>query len=583
MPEKIFYGVPASGGIEIGPAYLYYAQGLTIPRRLLKPEEIDPELKRFQAALTKTRDQIKELEERAKQKLGEEHASIFSAHQVLLDDPLFTEDVARAVSADHVNSEFVLHEALENFKTVMASLNDEYFRERSGDIRDVGNRVLRNLLGKGDKEQLKKLGKEIILVANDLTPSDMVNLPTETIKAFCTDVGGKTSHVAIVSRSLGLPAVVGMRDATAEIQDGDVLIVDGTKGLVLVNPGPLIIEQYRHLKDEYIAFQKSLESFKNLSAVTPDGRHVVLAANIESPLELNEMSRYGAEGIGLYRTEFLYMNREDAPLEEEQFQAYKELAMKTGPNPAIIRTLDLGGDKFLSSLNDAEERNPFLGLRAIRLCLKKPEIFKIQLRAILRAAAYGPIKIMFPMISTLEEVLESKALLRECAEELKNEGQVFRSGVEVGVMIEIPSAAIIADILIQEVDFFSIGTNDLIQYSMAVDRANESVAYLYEPLNPAILRLISMTVEAAHKAGKWVGMCGEMAGDPQLVPLLLGMGLDELSASISVLSEIKRIIRMMPYEKAREIAQAAIRVKTSDEVFEIIRNNVPSEINSIPF
>jgi phosphotransferase system enzyme I (PtsI) len=583
LPEKIFYGVPASGGIEIGPAYLYYAQGLTIPRRLLKPEEIDPELKRFQAALTKTRDQIKELEERAKQKLGEEHASIFSAHQVLLDDPLFTEDVARAVSADHVNSEFVLHEALENFKTVMASLNDEYFRERSGDIRDVGNRVLRNLLGKGDKEQLKKLGKEIILVANDLTPSDMVNLPTETIKAFCTDVGGKTSHVAIVSRSLGLPAVVGMRDATAEIQDGDVLIVDGTKGLVLVNPGPLIIEQYRHLKDEYIAFQKSLESFKNLSAVTPDGRHVVLAANIESPLELNEMSRYGAEGIGLYRTEFLYMNREDAPLEEEQFQAYKELAMKTGPNPAIIRTLDLGGDKFLSSLNDAEERNPFLGLRAIRLCLKKPEIFKIQLRAILRAAAYGPIKIMFPMISTLEEVLESKALLRECAEELKNEGQVFRSGVEVGVMIEIPSAAIIADILIQEVDFFSIGTNDLIQYSMAVDRANESVAYLYEPLNPAILRLISMTVEAAHKAGKWVGMCGEMAGDPQLVPLLLGMGLDELSASISVLSEIKRIIRMMPYEKAREIAQAAIRVKTSDEVFEIIRNNVPSEINSIPF
>jgi phosphotransferase system enzyme I (PtsI) len=583
LSEKIFHGVPASGGIAIGPAYLYHSQGLTVSRRKLKPEEVEPELKRFQEALAKTRAQIKGLEEKAKEKLGEEHASIFSAHQVLLEDPLFTEDVARIVSSDHINAEFVLHEALEKFKTVMASLNDEYFRERGGDIRDVGNRVLRNLMGKGDKEELKKLDKEIILVANDLIPSDMVNLPTETIKAFCTDVGGKTSHVAIVSRSMGLPAVVGMQKATMDIHDGDLLIVDGNKGLVLVNPRPHIIEQYRHLKEEYVAFQKSLEAFKNLPAVTPDGRRVTLAANIETPLELDEMARHGAEGIGLYRTEFLYMNREENPSEEEQFQAYKELAVKTGDHPAIIRTLDLGGDKFLSHLNDSEEKNPFLGLRAIRLCLKRPDIFKIQLRAILRAAAYGPIKIMFPMISSLSEVLESKVLLQECAEELKHEGQVFRSGIEVGVMIEIPSAAIIADILIQEVDFFSIGTNDLIQYSMAADRGNESVAYLYDPLNPAILRLIHMTVEAAHKAGKWVGMCGEVAGDPQFIPLLLGIGLDELSASVSVISEIKKIIRMMPYEKAKEIALAATRVKTSDEVFEIIRDNVPAELKAILF
>ena len=583
MSEKIFHGVPASGGIAIGPAYLYHSQGLTVSRRVLQPQEIEPELKRFQEALAKTRAQIKGLEERAKEKLGEEHASIFSAHQVLLDDPLFTEDIARIVSSDHINAEFVLHEALEKFKTVMASLNDEYFRERGGDIRDVGNRVLRNLMGKGDKEELKKLDKEIILVANDLIPSDMVNIPTETIKAFCTDVGGKTSHVAIVSRSMGLPAVVGMQNATVDIHDGDILIVDGNKGLVLVNPRPHIIEQYRHLKEEYAAFQKSLEAFKNLPAITPDGRRVTLAANIETPLELDEMVRHGAEGIGLYRTEFLYMNREENPSEEEQFQAYKELAVKTGDHSAIIRTLDLGGDKFLSHLNASEEKNPFLGLRAIRLCLKRPDIFKIQLRAILRAAAYGPIKIMFPMISSLSEVLDAKALLRECGEELKSEGQVFRSGIEIGVMIEIPSAAIIADILIQEVDFFSIGTNDLIQYSMAADRGNESVAYLYDPLNPAILRLIHMTVEAAHKAGKWVGMCGEVAGDPQFIPLLLGIGLDELSASVSVISEIKKIIRMMPYEKAKEIAQAATQVKTSDEVFKIIRDNVPPELRSILF
>lgn len=583
MSEKVFHGVPASGGIAIGPAYLYHSQGLTVSRRVLKPEEIESELKRFQEALSKTRAQIKKLEEKAKEKLGEEHASIFSAHQVLLDDPLFTEDVARIVSSDRINAEFVLHEALEKFKTVMASLNDEYFRERGGDIRDVGNRVLRNLMGKGDKDELKKLDKEIILVANDLIPSDMVNLPTETIKAFCTDVGGKTSHVAIVSRSMGLPAVVGMQNATVDIHDGDLLIVDGNKGLVLVNPRPHVIEQYRHLKEEYVAFQKSLEAFKNLPAVTPDGRRVTLAANIETPLELDEMTRHGAEGIGLYRTEFLFMNREENPSEEEQFLAYKELAVKTADHPAIIRTLDLGGDKFLSHLNESEEKNPFLGLRAIRLCLKRPDIFKIQLRAILRAAAYGPIKIMFPMISSLSEVLEAKAILAECAEELKSEGQVFRSGIEVGVMIEIPSAAIIADILIQEVDFFSIGTNDLIQYSMAADRGNESVAYLYDPLNPAILRLIRMTVEAAHKAGKWVGMCGEVAGDPQFIPLLLGMGLDELSASVSVISEIKKIIRMMPYEKAKEIARAASSVKTSEEVFEIIRDNVPEELRTILF
>lgn len=583
MQEKILHGVPASGGISIGPAYLYHPQGFSAPRRTLKTEEVKEELTRFNNALLKTRTQIAELESKVKEKLGEEHATIFQAHQVMLDDPLFSDEIPEAIQARRLNAEYLLHEALEKFKTAMATLDDEYFRERGGDIQDVGNRVLRNLIGGGEKEQLKKLDREVILIANDLAPSDTVTLSTETIKAFCTDVGGRTSHVAIVARSLALPAVVGMQNITSEIQDGDLLIVDGNKGLVVINPQPQTLKQYQRLKEAYEAFQKSLEELQTLPAITPDGHQITLAANIEIPQELDELARHGAEGIGLFRTEFLYMNKEVSPTEEEQYQSYKELATKTGVNPAIIRTLDLGGDKFLSHLNPSNESNPFLGLRAIRLCLKNPDLFKVQLRAILRAAAHGPIKIMFPMISTLAEVRESKILLNQCIQQLKREGQVFRSGIEIGVMIEIPSAAIMADLIIEEVDFLSIGTNDLIQYTLAVDRVNESVAYLYDPLNPSILRLIRMTVEAAHKAGKWVGMCGEMAGDPQFVPLLLGMDLDELSVSVSVIPEIKKVIRMMPYEKSKEIAKAALQLKTSDEVFKLIRDNVPAELKTILF
>jgi phosphotransferase system enzyme I (PtsI) len=389
--------------------------------------------------------------------------------------------------------------------------------------------------------------------------------------------------VAIVARSLGLPAVVGMQTLTNEVQDGDLIIVDGNKGLVVVNPNPQTLKQYHRLKESYEAFQKSLEELRALPASTPDGRPITLAANIEIPLELDEVFKHGAEGIGLYRTEFLFMNRETSPTEEEQFEAYKQLATKTGVSPAIIRTLDLGGDKFLNHVNPLHESNPFLGLRAIRLCLKKPEFFKIQLRAILRASVHGPLKMMFPMISTLDEVRQTKALLLECKEELRKEGEMFRDQLEVGAMIEIPSAAIMADLLIQELDFLSIGTNDLIQYTLAVDRVNEAVAYLYDPMNPAILRLIRMTVEACHSNGKWVGMCGEMAGDPQCVPLLLGLGLDELSVSVSVIPEIKKVIRLMPYERSKILAEAALKLKTSTEVLELIKDSVPAELNNILF
>jgi phosphotransferase system enzyme I (PtsI) len=582
VAEKIYNGIPASGGIAIGPAFIYHQLGMTSPRRSLRAEEIKGEEERYQEALQKTRVQISEIEDKMKAKLGDEHAAIFKAHQVVLDDPLFREEIPQALQARRLNVEFLLIEALEKFNTVMATLDDSYFKERGGDIQDVGNRVLKNLTG-ADKDQLKKLDREVIVIADDLTPSDTVTMPTDAIKGFCTDAGGRTSHVAIVARSLGLPAVVGMQTLASEVQDGDMIIVDGNKGLVVVNPLTPTLRQYQRLKESYEAFQKSLEELRSLPATTPDGRQVTLAANIELPQELGEIFKHGAEGIGLYRTEFLFLDRAEIPTEEEQFAAYKELATQTGVSPAIIRTLDLGGDKFLSHLNPVHETNPFLGLRAIRLCLKRPDLFKPQLRAILRAAAHGPIKVMFPMISTLGEVREAKDILNQCIQQLKKEGQVFRAGIEVGAMIEIPSAAVVADLLIQELDFLSLGTNDLIQYTLAVDRVNESVAYLYDPLNPAILRLIQQTVDACHKAGKWVGMCGEMAGDPQFVPLLLGMELDELSVSVSVIPEIKKVIRMMPFEKSKEIAKTALNLKTSEEVLKLISDNVPPELRAILF
>jgi phosphotransferase system enzyme I (PtsI) len=582
LAEKTFQGVAASGGIGIGPAYLYHPQGFSAPRRTLRPEEVDAEVTRYHEALRKTKDQILELETRMQEKLGDEHVAIFQAHQVVLEDPLFQEEVPDAISKRRLNAEHLVSEGLEKFKTLIATLEDPYFRERGVDIQDVGERLLKNLVGT-DKDQLKKLDREVVVVAPDLAPSDTVTMPTDRVKGFCTDVGGRTSHVAIVARSLGLPAVVGMQTLVGEVEDGDLLIVDGNKGLVVVNPNPQTLKQYQRLKESYEAFQRSLDELRTLPAITPDGHGVILAANIEIPQELDEIFRHGAEGVGLFRTEFLYLDRSEVPSEEEQYESYRNLAEKSGTSPAILRTLDLGGDKVLSHLNPPHESNPFLGLRAIRFCLKRPDIFKPQLRAILRAAASGPIKVMFPMISNLDEVRQAKHLLAECVKELKLEGKILRDRIEVGAMIEIPSAAIMSDLLIQELDFLSIGTNDLIQYTLAVDRVNEAVAYLYEPLNPAILRLIQMTIDSCHRHGKWVGMCGEMAGDPQCVPLLLGMGLDEFSVSMSVIPEIKKVIRLMPYDMAQNIAREALQLRTPDEVLNLIREGVPPELKAILF
>ncbi len=582
MAEKIFNGIAASGGIAIGPAYLYHPVGFTIPRRSLRAEEVDQELSRYQKALKLTREQILELEGRMKEKLGEEHSAIFQAHQIVLDDPLFLEEIPDAILKRRLNAEHLLIEALEKFQRVIASVEDSFFRERGGDIQDVADRVLKNLTG-NEKNLLGQLDHEVIVLASDLTPSDTATLPPDRVKGFCTEIGGRTSHVAIVARSIGLPSIVGTPNVTSEAQNGDLVILDGNKGLVVINPNPQTLKQYQRLKENYETFQKSLDKLRALPASTTDGHRITLAANIEIPIELDEILKHGAEGIGLFRTEFLFLDRGNIPTEEEQYEAYKQLASRTGVNPAIVRTLDLGGDKFLSQVNPFHEMNPFLGLRAIRLCLKRPDLFKPQLRAILRAAVHGPLKIMFPMVATVDEIRQAKGFLRECAGELEREGLKYRKDIEVGAMIEIPSAAIMADLLIQETDFLSIGTNDLIQYTMAVDRVNEAVAYLYEPLNPAILRLIRMTVEACHKQGKWVGMCGEMAGDPQFVPLLLGMGLDELSVSPSVIPEVKKVIRLMPYEKAKQIALGALKRNTAGEVYELIRESVPDKLREILF
>jgi phosphotransferase system enzyme I (PtsI) len=582
LPEKIFQGVAASGGIGIGPVYLYHPQGFSAPRRNLRPEEVETEKTRYREALAKTKAQIVELETRMQEKLGDEHVAIFQAHQVVLEDPLFLDEIPEAISKRRLNAEHLVEEGLDKFKSLIASLEDPFFRERGVDIQDVGQRLLKNLTGT-EKDQLKKLDREVVVVAPDLAPSDTVTMPPDMVKGFCTDVGGRTSHVAIVARSMGLPAVVGMGALVGEVEDGDLLIVDGNKGLVVVNPNPQTLKQYQRLKESYEAFQRSLEELRALPAVTPDGHGVTLAANIEIPQELDEIFRHGAEGVGLFRTEFIFLDRSEVPSEEEQYEAYRNLAEKVGVSPAILRTLDLGGDKFLVHLNSPHESNPFLGLRAIRFCLKRPDVFKPQLRAILRAAACGPIKVMFPMISNLDEVRQAKQLLVECAKELKVEGKILRDRIEIGAMIEIPSAALMSDLLIQELDFLSIGTNDLIQYTLAVDRVNEAVAYLYEPLNPAILRLIQMTVDACHRYGKWVGMCGEMAGDPQCVPLLLGMGLDEFSVSMSVIPEIKKVIRLMPFDKAQVIAREALKLRTPDEVLDLIREGVPPELKAILF
>ncbi len=523
------------------------------------------EQERFREAAAKTKSQLATIQSRIAEELGKEHAEIFNAHLLVLEDKTLVGEVLLSIEQERKNAEAAFHDVIHRYVTALLRMEDEYLRERTMDIEDVRKRVLRNLMGK-HHEAFDDLHEQVIIVAVNLSPSDTAQMRKDRVIAFVTDIGGRTSHTAIMAKSLEIPAVVGLEKATQTIGQGDLLIVDGTHGEVHVNPDPPTVERFEREQQRMAEVERDLLRLKDLAAETLDGHRVTLSANIELPTEMPSVIAHGADGIGLYRTEFFYLNRSDLPTEEEQFQAYKDVVQQVAPDPVIIRTLDLGGDKFVSQLDLPHEMNPFMGWRAIRFCLARPDIFKVQLRAILRASVYGNLKLMYPMISGLEELRQANHLLREVQGELRRDHVPFDEQLEVGAMIEVPSAALTCDFIAQEVKFFSIGTNDLIQYALAVDRVNEKIAYLYDPAHPAVLRLVQQIIETGHRYGVWVGMCGEMAGEPMLTLILLGLGLDAFSTSAALVPEIKRIVRSVEYTYAQEIAQEALRLTTGKEV-----------------
>lgn len=570
MGETILKGIPASPGITVGKAHLLDSEDLTISKRQIAEKDLPDEINRFQDALIKTRNEILKIKEKISRDMGVEHGEIFSAHLLVLEDTMLIEEVISKMKREKIGVEYVFLEVLRKYIKTFSKMDDEYLKERISDINDVGKRILRNLLG-AKQISLTDLKEKVIIIAYDLSPSDTAVMHKKNVIGFATDIGGRTSHTAIMAKSLEIPAVVGLEKITKIVQNGDTIIIDGNRGVIIVAPQKKTLERYDAEKKKYEEQELELATLKNLPCQTVDGHKIELSANIELPEEIPSVMKHGAEGIGLYRSEFFYINRAGLPSEEEQFRAYKEVAKKMAPKPVIIRTLDLGGDKFLSQLEIPREMNPFMGWRAIRFCLAKPEIFKIQLRAILRASVFGNLKIMYPMISGVEELRQANTILEEVKEEFKKGRIKYAKEIEVGAMIEIPSAAMTSDILAKEVDFFSIGTNDLIQYALAVDRVNEKIAYLYEPAHPAVLRLIKNVIDNGHKEGIWVGMCGEMAGDPALAVILLGLGLDEFSSSPILLPEIKKIIRAFKLSDAKEIAEKALTLDTGKEIEEYAR------------
>ncbi|MCB4792473.1 MAG: phosphoenolpyruvate--protein phosphotransferase [Elusimicrobia bacterium] len=550
---NLLQGIPASPGIAIGKVFLIEDEEYCLIHREISREEIKKETNRFKEALAKTRTDMLATQEKIHKTLGKEFARLADAYLLILDDPIITRNVAKKIS-EGVNAEYALFRILEQVMRSFEMIDDEYFRERKHDIQDVGKKILHNLMGK-EKRPLSEINSESIVVAHNLAPSDTISLRENMVKGFATNIGGKTSHTAILAQSLEIPAVVGLKNITARVKEGDTIIIDGNQGIALINPVPEILENYRREQEIQLAQIRELEKLRDLPAQTTDGTRIVIAANIDNPDEIKSVLNHGSEGVGLYRTEFLYFNRKELPSEEEHYQNYLKVVQRMLPYSVIIRTIDLGGDKLsgLGLEGITEENNPFLGLRAIRLCLKYPAIFKTQLRAILRVSAEGRVKIMYPMISGIGEIRAANKILDEVKEELKSEGKKFDEKLEVGVMIEIPSAALTADMIAKEVDFLSIGTNDLIQYTLAVDRVNENVANLYEPFHPSILRLIKSIIEAGHGAGKWVGMCGEMASDPLVTPILVGLGINELSVSPLQIPKVKKIIRNLSLLDAKNL------------------------------
>ncbi|MEK6727790.1 MAG: phosphoenolpyruvate--protein phosphotransferase [Candidatus Omnitrophota bacterium] len=560
-------GIAAASGISIGPAYKIGREELVIPKEIIRDEDIPIQIQLFEESLIKTRREIIDLQKKISAEIGQEEAQIFDAHLLVLEDRMLIEEVISRLKKEKLSVAYIFSEVLKKYIEVFSRIEDEYLKERAADINDVGKRILRHILGKV-RVGLSDLKEKVVVVAHDLSPSDTAAMHKQKVTAFVTDIGGKTSHTAIMAKSLEIPAVVGVEEATTKIKPQDLLIVDGSMGIVIVDPDEETLREYRKEEEKIISVTQGFLSAKDLPAVTLDGKLVEINANIEFPEEVPSVKQHGAHGIGLYRTEFFYMNRKDLPTEEEHYHAYKYVAEQMKPHPVIIRTLDLGGDKFLSQFQIPAEMHPFLGWRAIRFCLARPDIFKLQLRAILRASVHGNLKLMYPMISGIEELEQANKILKEAMQELKLRKVPYNDDIKIGAMIEVPSAAMTADILTREADFFSIGTNDLIQYSLAVDRVNEKVAYLYEPAHPAILRLIKNIIDSGHKAKIRVGMCGEMSGEPNFVLMLLGLGLDEFSMPPQVIPEIKYIIRSVSFKEAQDIAAKALRLSTCREVEE---------------
>ncbi|WP_312096917.1 phosphoenolpyruvate--protein phosphotransferase [Niallia sp.] len=561
-------GIAASSGIAIAKAYRLVEPDLSFDKTTV--ENAENEISRFQEALSKAKSELEAIREKANKELGADKAAIFEAHLLVLSDPELIAPIEDKIKTDLVNAEYALKETTDMFITMFESMDNEYMQERAADIRDVTKRVMSHLLGV-HLANPSMISEEVVVVAEDLTPSDTAQLNRQFVKGFTTDIGGRTSHSAIMARSLEIPAVVGTKKATEEINNGDLVIVDGLKGEIHINPTPEVVESYKKTAEQYEQQKAEWAKLVNEQTVSSDGVHVELAANIGTPNDLEGVINNGGEAVGLYRTEFLYMGRDQLPTEDEQFESYKAVLEGMKGKPVVVRTLDIGGDKELPYLDLPKEMNPFLGFRAIRLCLEEQDIFRTQLRALLRASSYGNLKIMFPMIATLNEFRAAKALLEEEKANLTAEGVKVAEKIELGIMVEIPSTAVLADQFAKEVDFFSIGTNDLIQYTMAADRMNERVSYLYQPYNPSILRLVKMVIDAAHKEGKWAGMCGEMAGDETAIPLLLGLGLDEFSMSATSILKARSQILNLSKAEMEELAEKALQMSTTEEVMEAVK------------
>ncbi|SDC27519.1 phosphoenolpyruvate--protein phosphotransferase [Pelagirhabdus alkalitolerans] len=561
-------GIAASNGVAIAKAYTLETPDLSFETK--KVDDTQAEVKRLNDALDVSKNELEKIKENARKTLGEEHAEIFSAHLLVLSDPELITPMEDKINNESVNAEAALDETANMFITMFEGMDNAYMRERAADIKDVTKRVMAHLLGASFPDPAL-IDEKVVIIAEDLTPSDTAQLNKQFVQGFTTNIGGRTSHSAIMARSLEIPAVVGTKTVTKDVKDGDMVIVDGIDGHVIINPSDEEITTYEQKQDDFEKQKEIWAQLKDEPTVSKEGEHVELVANIGTPEDVEGVINNGGEGVGLYRTEFLYMGKSDFPTEEEQFDAYKAVLEQMEDKPVVVRTLDIGGDKELSYLDLPDEMNPFLGFRAIRLCLERDDIFRTQLRALLRASTYGNLKIMFPMIATLNEFREAKSILLEEKDKLKEEGHDVSDDIEVGIMVEIPSTAVIARQFAKEVDFFSIGTNDLIQYTMAADRMNEQVSYLYQPYHPAILNLVNNVIEAAHAEGKWAGMCGEMAGDSIAIPILLGLGLDEFSMSATSILPARTQIKDLSKEELASYKDEILSMSTAEEVEAFVR------------